>query len=319
MALTAGSRLGPYEIISLLGAGGMGEVYRAQDTRLHRTVAIKVVSSHINTDPEFRNRFDREARAIAALNHPHICTLYDVGHQNGIDFLVMEYLEGETLAARLTKGALPLDQALTVAIEIADALDKAHRAGIVHRDLKPGNLMLTKAGAKLLDFGLARLPGVRPPIAELTSLPTAASSLTREHTILGTAPYMAPEQFEGRPADGRTDIFAFGAVVYEMLVARKAFQGESHASVMAVVLQRNPPPVSSLRADIPPALSRVIAQCVAKAPDDRWQSARDVVLELEWIRSTPLTNVADSSIAYFSTRRISETSLCLVWALVFRH
>src|SRR3989442_12563700 len=239
MALSPGTHLGPYEIQSALGAGGMGEVYKARDTRLNRTVAIKVLSAQLAADPQFRDRFDHEAKAIAALTHAHICSLYDVGRQvpstgsgQAIDFLVMEYLEGQTLADRLHKGALSIDQVLGYAIEIADALDTAHRAGIVHRDLKPGNIMLTKAGATLLDFGLAKTTPLGS-VAALSMLPTTPPGLTAQGTILGTFQYMAPEQLEGRDADARTDIFAFGAVVYEMLTSKKAFEGKSQASLIA--------------------------------------------------------------------------------------
>src|ERR1700736_3435691 len=227
MPILSGKRLGPYEILSAIGAGGMGEVYRAKDTRLNRIVAIKVLPSHLADSPELRERFEREARTIASLNHPHICTLYDIGHQDGTDYLVMEYLEGETLAQRLIKGPLPLDQVLRYAIEIADALDKAHRKGITHRDLKPGNIMLTKSGTKLLDFGLAKLKQeAAPATAPLSELPTLSRNPTVEGTILGTLQYMAPEQVEGKmdAIDRRTDIFAFGAVVYEMDTGRKAFE-----------------------------------------------------------------------------------------------
>ena len=231
MPLQPGTTLGPYEILSPLGAGGMGEVYKARDTRLDRTVAIKVLPEHVAADPDLKQRFEREAKTISSLNHPHICTLHDIGSQDGIDFLVMEYLEGDTLAQRLEKGALPLDQALKVAIEIADALDKAHRQGIVHRDLKPGNIMLTRAGAKLLDFGLAKLRKPGTVGAEGFSAATTQSEpLTGRGTILGTLQYMAPEQVEGKEADHRTDIFAFGAVVYEMATGQRAFSGENQAS-----------------------------------------------------------------------------------------
>src|SRR5436853_3987955 len=186
MAIQVGQRLGPYEILSAIGAGGMGEVYRARDTRLERTVAVKILPDHLSDRAELRERFEREARTIASLNHPHICTLYDIGHQDGIDFLVMEYLEGETLAERLKKGPLPLNQVLQFAIEIADALDKAHRKGVTHRDLKPGNIMLTKSGAKLLDFGLAKLRGPQAAVASLSALPTEGSGLTAQGTIVGT-------------------------------------------------------------------------------------------------------------------------------------
>src|SRR5215510_4332033 len=231
MSLGPGTRLGPYEIVTPLGAGGMGEVYKANDTRLDRTVAIKVLPSHVSDDLTLRERFEREARTIAALNHPHICTLYDVGHEADTDFLVLEYLEGQTLADRLTKGALPLDQALQLAIQIADALDKAHRAGIVHRDLKPGNIMLTKSGTKLLDFGLAKVTPAVMAASGLSIAPTGISPVTMQGTILGTLQYMAPEQIEGQEADARTDIFAFGAVLYEMVTGEKAFAGKSQATV----------------------------------------------------------------------------------------
>src|SRR5215475_10748460 len=245
MSLGPGTRLGPYEIVAPIGAGGMGEVYKAKDTRLDRTVAVKVLPSHVSSDPALRERFEREARTIAALNHPHICTLHDVGHQDGIDFLVLEHLDGHTLADRLTKGALPLDQALQIAIQIADALDKAHRAGIVHRDLKPGNIMLTKSGAKLLDFGLAKVTPAAIAASGLSIAATGASPVTMQGTILGTLQYMAPEQIEGQEADARTDIFAFGAVLYEMLTGRKAFEGNSQASLIAAILEREPPVMST--------------------------------------------------------------------------
>src|SRR2546426_8937737 len=255
MSLAAGTRLGPYEIQSALGAGGMGEVYKARDTRLNRIVAIKVLPAQLATDSQFRDRFDLEAKAIAALTHPHICSLYDVGHQDATHFLVMEYLEGQTLAHRLNKGALPVDQALGYAIEIAGALDKAHRAGIVHRDLKPGNIMLTKSGAKLLDFGLAKLQGSGSGLVSgLTSLTTELHALTGEGTILGTFQYMAPEQLEGREADHRTDLFAFGAVVYEMATGKRAFTGRSQASLIGAILKDTPPPISAIQPMAPPAL-----------------------------------------------------------------
>ena len=284
MALAPGVRLGPYEIVSALGAGGMGEVYKARDTRLERTVAIKVLPEHVATDPELKQRFEREAKTISSLNHPHICTLHDVGSQDGVDFLVMEHLEGETLAQRLTTGALPLDQALQTAIQIADALDKAHRQGITHRDLKPGNIMLTKAGAKLLDFGLAKLrPAGATGDVGLSAAPTVSSPLTGAGTILGTFQYMAPEQLEGQETDARTDIFAFGAVVYEMVTGKKAFEGKSQASLIAAILEREPVPMSSLQSMSPPALDRVVKTCLAKDPEDRWQAARDLHRELKWI------------------------------------
>ncbi len=287
MGLTPGTHLGVYEIITLLGAGGMGEVYTARDTRLDRTVAIKVLPASLASDPQFRERFDREARTISQLDHPHICALYDVGNQNGTAFLVMQFLEGETLEHRLKKGALPIDQALQYAIHIADALDKADRAAIVHRDLKPGNIMLTKNSATLLDFGLAKArtsAGVAPG---LSMLPTAPQNLTARGTLLGTFQYMAPEQLEGQEADARTDIFAFGAVVYEMLTGKKAFEGKSQASLISSIMTAQRSAVSSIQKLTPPALDQLVARCLTKHPDDRWQSARDVKLQLGWIASGP--------------------------------
>src|SRR5712672_238347 len=284
MPILPGRRLGPYEILSSIGAGGMGEVYRARDTRLNRTVAIKVLPPHLADRSELRERFEREARTIASLNHPHICTLHDNGQQDGVDYLVMEYLEGETLAHRLLKGPLPLEQVLRYAIEIADALDKAHRKGVTHRDLKPGNIMLTKTGTKLLDFGLAKLKQqVAPANVQLSQLPTANDPLTAQGTIIGTLQYMAPEQLEGKEADARTDIFAFGAVVYEMATGKRAFEGKSQASLIAAILEREPPAMSSLQPMTPPALDRVVRKCLAKEPEKRWQAASDVCDELKWI------------------------------------
>ncbi len=283
MLLPAGTRLGPYEILAAVGAGGMGEVYRARDTRLDRTVAIKVLPAHLSQQPEVRERFEREARAISALSHPHICALFDVGQHDGARFLVMEFLEGETLAARLERGGLPTEQSLRIAIQVAEALEKAHRHGFIHRDLKPGNVMLTKSGAKLLDFGLAKATGLAPHVATLTSSPTVSSPLTAEGTIVGTFQYMSPEQLDGREADARSDLFAFGAVLYEMLTGRKAFEGKSQASVIAVILEREPTPVSSLAPMTPPALDRAVKRCLAKDPDERWQTAHDLRVELQWI------------------------------------
>jgi eukaryotic-like serine/threonine-protein kinase len=239
---TPGTRLGPYEILFAIGTGGMGEVYKAKDTRLDRTVAIKVLPAHVSGDPSLRERFEREARTIGALNHPHICTLYDVGHRDGIDFLVLEHLEGQTLAERLAKGALPIDEALQLAIQIADALDKAHRAGIIHRDLKPGNVMVTKAGAKLLDFGLAKVAPAAVATSGLSMVPTGVSPMTMQGTILGTLQYMAPEQIEGEEADGRTDVFAFGAVLYEMVTGKKTLADGSRLDGRIEVDQPNPFP-----------------------------------------------------------------------------
>src|SRR5437867_717713 len=246
MTISSGSRLGPYEVLSPIGAGGMGEVYKARDTRLERTVAVKVLPRHLSESSEVRQRFEREAKTISSLSHPHICALYDVGNQDGVEYLVMEYLEGETLADRSARGPLPSEQVLRYGIEMADALDKAHRQGIVHRDLKPGNVMLTRSGVKLLDFGLAKAVHPASSVSALTSLPTEGPALTAEGTILGTFQYMAPEQLEGREADARTDIFAFGAVLHEMATGQKAFSGRSRASLIGAILKDEPPPISAV-------------------------------------------------------------------------
>ena len=283
MALSSGTRLGPYEILSPLGAGGMGEVYRARDTRLEREVAVKVLPPHLSSSEEMRQRFEREAKAISQLSHPHICALYDVGSHEGTEYLVMELLEGETLAARLVKGALPLEQTLRFGVEIADALDKAHRQGIVHRDLKPGNVMLTKSGVKLLDFGLAKVLDPKGPVESLTSVPTAAKDVTEAGAILGTLSYMAPEQLEGKKADPRTDIFAFGAMLYEMATGRKAFSGSGRASLISSIMTTEPQPISTLQPMTPPALDRVVRKCLAKDPEERWQNAADLGSELRWV------------------------------------
>ena len=282
MTLEPGTRLGPYEIVGPLGAGGMGEVYEAHDPRLQRRVAIKVLPSQLRAHPDLLARFHREARALSSLNHPHVCSIYDVGSEGEIDFLVMERLEGETLHRRLERGAMPLDEALDVAIEIAGALDAAHRRGIVHRDLKPGNVMLTKAGSRLLDFGLARRRPPGPPDV-LSDAPTATAPDTAAGTILGTLPYMAPEQVEGREADARTDVFAFGAVLHEMVTGQRAFDARTQASLVAAILEKQPPPVSTLQPLAPAILDRVVRTCLAKDPDERWQSAADLRRELSWI------------------------------------
>jgi Tol biopolymer transport system component len=312
MTLSTGSRLGPYEVISPLGAGGMGEVYRARDTRLDRTVAIKVLPSRLASSPEARQRFEREAKTISTLSHPHICALYDVGREGDVEYLVMEYLEGETLADRLSRGPLALDQTIKWGMEIADALDRAHRQGIVHRDLKPGNVMLTRSGVKLLDFGLAKAVSAAPQSA-LTSLPTAAgaANLTQEGTILGTFQYMAPEQLEGKEADSRTDIFALGAVLYEMAAGKKAFFGTSQASLISAIMTSEPPALATLQPMTPPALERAVKTCLAKDPEERWQSAADVKRELQWIGEGSSAGVAVPA-PVRSRRRLREA---LAWGL----
>ncbi len=284
LSLTPGVRLGPYEILSPLGAGGMGEVYRARDSRLGRDVAVKVLPPPLAGDDKARLRFQREAKAISALSHPHICTLHDVGSEAGLEYLVMELIEGESLAGRLSRGPLPPAQALRIAGEIGAALDAAHRLGIVHRDLKPANVMLTRSGAKLLDFGLARLrerdPDVAFPFLKTEAEAETESELTQAGTVLGTLSYMAPEQLEGRPSDARADIFSFGAVVYEMLTGRRAFAGETRAAVISSILTANPPSVTSSLPALPVALNRIVATCLAKDPEERWQNAADVGRQL---------------------------------------
>ncbi len=274
MTLTSGTKLGPYEIQSPLGAGGMGEVYRAKDTRLERTVAIKVLPSHLSSDPELKQRMEREARAISALQHANICTLHDIGTQDGTDFLVMEYLEGQTLADRLAKGALRLDQVLKIGTEVAQALEKAHQNGIIHRDLKPANIMLTKAGAKLMDFGLAKpkvsiasqaIGPLTPstPTMNLASLTSASSPLTQKGSIVGTFQYMAPEVLQGAEADARSDLFSFGCVLYEMVTGRRAFEGKSQLSVFTAILEKDPEPITAAQ-PLAPAYTRSCGQCVPR-------------------------------------------------------
>ena len=302
MALSPGTRLGPYEIISAIGAGGMGEVYKARDTRLDRSVAVKVLPVEFARDAQLRMRFEREARAISALTHPNICTLYDVGE----NYLVMELLDGENLADRLARGPLPLADALRCGIEISDALDKAHRHGIVHRDLKPGNVIISKSGAKLLDFGLARKPdaGVVVPNA-----PTAQQPLTAEGTIVGTFQYMAPEQLEGLPADARTDIFALGTLLYEMATGRRAFEGKTRTSLIAAIVGAQPKPISQLQPLTPAAFEHVVAKCLEKDPEARWQSAHDIAEELRWIRDSSSKEMPAAA------RRRRMTAAALGWAL----
>src|SRR6202035_1383756 len=280
MPLFPGAKLGPYEIAAAIGAGGMGEVYRARDTRLNRDVAIKVLPEHLSSNPELRERFEREARAISQLSHPHICVLYDIGKNEGADYLVLEYLEGETLGVRVRRGPLPTDQVLKFGAQMADALDKAHRHGVVHRDLKPDNVMLTAMGAKLLDFGLAK--PAAPLVSEATlTAATKQSPVTEQGTIVGTFHYMSPEQVEGKELDGRSDVFSFGTVLYEMLTGQRAFEGKSQFSVASAILEKEPAPISSIKPLTPRSLDHIVRRCLAKDPDDRWQSARDLALELK--------------------------------------
>lgn len=294
MGISAGTRLGPYEILGPLGAGGMGEVYRARDMRLERTVAIKVLPSHLSDDPDLKQRFEREAKAISQLNHPNICTLYDVGHEDGTDYLVMEFLEGESLAERLKRGPLPLKELIAIGCDLADALGRAHRAGIVHRDLKPGNIMLTRSGAKLLDFGLAKAVAIGAPAGSgpapllsaaltMTSPTPEYMPLTRQGTLLGTVQYMSPEQIQGSEADARSDIFAFGAVLYEMATGKRPFEGKSQIKVASAILEDEPQAVSAVLKTSPPGLDRLVRSCLAKNPEERLQSALDVKLELKWL------------------------------------
>ncbi len=288
MPLSTGARLGPYEVLSPIGAGGMGEVYRAKDTRLDRTVAIKIIRSHAAVGAGFRERFSREAKAISALDHPNICALYDVGHESGMDYLVIQYLEGETLADRLAQGRLRPELALRYAAQIAAALDAAHRKGIVHRDLKPANVMLTKGGLKLLDFGLAKM--VAQPLADgVADRATETSPLTTDGAILGTLPYMSPEQLEGRQLDGRSDVFSFGAILFEMLSGQRLFQSDSSAGVISAIMSTDRPLLGNLNTGLPDniqrSLDRLLRKCLAKQPDDRWQSAGDLADELSWIEA----------------------------------
>src|SRR6202162_3455956 len=272
MPLTAGTRLGPYEIIAPIGAGGMGEVYSAKDTRLERTVALKILPQHLADAPEVRQRFEREARAVSSLNHPNICALYDIGRQDGTDYLVMEYIEGETLSKRLERGPLAPAELSRIAIQICEALEKAHRQGIIHRDLKPANVMLTKSGVKVLDFGLAKQH------MESTPGESTLQRVSEEGKFVGTIQYMAPEVLQGIEADARSDIFALGLVLYEMTTGKPAFRGASKASLIAAILEREPEP---LKPTSPPALDRLIRACLAKDPDERIQNAHDVKLQLK--------------------------------------
>jgi eukaryotic-like serine/threonine-protein kinase len=313
MAFPTGTRISHFQVASLIGSGGMGEVYKARDTRLDRVVAIKVLAAHLVDRRDARERFEREARTIASLNHPHICTLYDIGQADGTDFLVMEYIEGKTLATRLMKGPLSLEQTLQYAIELADALDKAHRKGVTHRDIKPDNVMLNKSGTKLLDFGLAKLKEEVTPSIPASQLSTLSQNPTAEGAILGTLQYMAPEQLEGKvdELDGRTDIFAFGALVYEMATGKKAFQGKSSASLISAILKDTPPPISTLRPMTPPTLNHIVNTCLAKEPDERWQTAGDLCRELKWVAEEVARPIAVAGPLAGRTRRWGGLALVL--------
>jgi eukaryotic-like serine/threonine-protein kinase len=339
MSLQAGVKLGPYEILAPLGAGGMGEVYRARDLRLDRIVAIKVLSSQLSANPEMKARFEREARAISALNHPHICVLHDIGQQDGLDYLVMEFLDGVTLSERLAKGPLQPNQLLQIGIEIADALDKAHRSGIVHRDLKPGNIMLTKSGAKLLDFGLAK-PSATSPVAGSNAAPLLSAAMTMTSPIpqnspltsagmfVGTIQYMSPEQIQGKEADSRSDIFCFGSVLYEMATGKRAFDGKSQISVASAILEKNPEPISTLQPLTPVALDLLVQHCLEKEPDERVQSARDIAWALKDIASAqsdvrdPRSEIKVSAPKQwwkFALLGVAMLLLGPLFALLFRH
>jgi serine/threonine protein kinase len=312
MPLTAGTRLGPYEITAPLGRGGMGEVYRARDTRLGREVAVKVLPDHLSAQPEVRARFEREAKTVSSLSHPHICTLFDVGRHAETEYLVMELVDGESLAQRLERGPLPTSEVLRLGAQIADALGRAHRAGVVHRDLKPGNVMLSKGGAKLMDFGLARavVEPVATPSGESATLlmqsPTAARPLTAQGTIIGTFQYMSPEQLEGKDADRRSDLWALGCVLYEMATGTRAFTAKSQASLIASIMQAEPRPMMELSPLTPAGLERLVKQCLVKEPDERWQDAHDLALELAWLRegaAPPVTAAVSAGTAVLPTFR----------------
>ena len=321
MTLAPGTKLGPYEIVAPLGAGGMGEVYRAKDPRLGRDVAVKVLPQHLSANPEVRARFEREAKTVSSLNHPNICTLFDVGREGETDYLVMELVEGETLAQRLAKGGLGFAEVLRLGTQIADALDRAHRAGVVHRDLKPGNVMLTKSGAKLMDFGLARATGLASDragsgvtMAAMTQSPTMVAPLTAEGTIVGTFQYMSPEQLEGRESDARSDLWALGCVLYEMATGRRAFDGATQASLISAIMRDSPRPMAELAPMSSPALERLVGALLAKDPDDRVQTAHDVKLQLQWAgdASSASSAAASSVVAAPSARRGGTT---LAWGV----
>src|SRR5271155_1724484 len=290
MPITPGTRFGPYEIVAAIGAGGMGEVYSAKDTRLERMVAVKILLSHLTSNPDLLARFEREAKIVSGLQHPNICVLHDIGKHEGMDYLVMEFLEGQTLAERLAKGPLKLDETLKISIEIADALDKAHKQGIVHRDLKPGNVMLTKAGAKLMDFGLAKpaafasSSGSGAPAFSAATMSNPASPITQAGSVVGTIQYMSPEQVSGKVVDNRSDIFAFGAMMYEMVTGKRPFVGKTQLKVASAILEDEPERISTIQPLTPPALEHVIQACMAKEPENRWQTISDVKRELQWIK-----------------------------------
>jgi Tol biopolymer transport system component len=330
MPLTASLRLGPYEIVSPLGAGGMGEVYRARDTRLGRDVAIKVLPEHLSANPEVRARFEREARTISSLNHPHICTLHDVGREGETDYLVMELVEGETLAERLKRGPMPGVDVVLFGAQIADALHRAHRAGVIHRDLKPGNIMITKSGAKLMDFGLARgTPGAggsglagpsggsSAAASALTQSPTVAQPLTAEGAIVGTFQYMAPEQLEGREADARSDLWALGCVLYEMTTGRRAFEGATQASLISAIMRDSPRPMAELAPMSPPALERLVGALLAKDPDDRVQTAHDVKLQLQWAAGASAAFSQPAASGAVAAPRARHGRAALAWGVAF--
>lgn len=311
MRLKPGTTLGVYEVASPIGSGGMGEVYRARDTRLDRTVAIKVLPAELSGKPSSRQRLDREARAISSLSHPHICTLYDVGCQDDIEYLVLEYLEGETLAKRLLRGPLPIAEVLRFGIQIAEALEQAHRQGIIHRDLKPGNIMLTGSGVKVLDFGLAKAVATTGRDGNARhNVQTAGESLTAQGAFVGTFPYTSPEQLLGSDIDARSDVFALGAVLYEMAAGRKAFEGTAPASLMAAVLEREPQPLREVQPLVPPNLERLVRICLAKNPDERWQAAHDVKVQLQWL----LEGASDAGPAAAVTTR--RSARFMAWAAV---
>ena len=313
MPLTSGTRLGPYEVLAPLGAGGMGEVYRARDTRLGREVAVKVLPAHLNDNPEVRARFEREARTISSLDHPHICVLHDVGRANDTDYLVMELVHGESLFDRLKRGPLPLADALRIGAEVAEALDRAHRAGVVHRDLKPANIMLAKSGAKLMDFGLARAAAPGITVEAGPASPTMAHPLTAAGTIIGTFQYMAPEQLEGREADARSDLWALGCVLYEMVAGRPAFGGASPASILSAIMKDEPRPLAELAPVAPSSLERIVRACLAKDPEQRWQSAHDLVLALRWPQGSqaPADSAEPKAVTY---RQLTFRRGCIIGA-----